>query len=188
MSEITRLITESPGSSGLECVAYVGALENGHEAESRPGPARLHWPAWFHLWPHRKTPSGGFRQNDRAELAKRLEAYVQENRTRNWGQALRLGFRHWEGSGNSADLYRPDELSPWERVANSPGLLEFRADRTETGGAAGEWDIYGCAKRNAKGGCITNSRSPTPYLEHAGWFFTAGSFTEFPNEPLQRAF
>jgi hypothetical protein len=118
----------------------------------------------------------------RAELAKRLEAYVQENRTRNWDKLYDLVSDTGKGQVTRRTFIARMNSAHGNAFANSPGLLEFRADRTEQA-ERGEWDIYGCAKAQREGRMYNGIAVAHAVFEHAGWFFTGWSFTEFPNEP-----
>ena len=144
----------------------------GHEAESRPGPARLHCLRGS-ICGHTERPLLAGSGRTTSGIGEALRSLCAGESNAQLGQALRLGFRHWEGSGNSADLYRPDELSPWERVCKFAWLtgVSRRPHRT------------GCAKAQREGRMYNGIAVAHAVFEHAGWFFTGWSFTEFPNEP-----
>jgi hypothetical protein len=120
----------------------------------------------------------------REALAKRVQGYVQENRTRNWDKLYDLVSDLGKAQiSRQAFIARMNSARGTE-FANSPDLLEFLPDRTEQA-ERDEWDIYGCAKARREGRIYNGIAVAHAVFEHTGWFFTGWSFTEFPNEPCK---
>ena len=117
-------------------------------------------------------------------LAKRLDAYVQADRSRNWNKLYDLVSETGKAQVNRQTFLTRMKLAHGTQFANSPDLLEFRTDRTEQA-EKGEWDIYGCGKASREGQIYNGIAVVHAVFEHNDWFFTGWSFTEFPNEPCK---
>lgn len=131
-----------------------------------------------------KDPFSQVPAEQRDELAKRLEAYLQDYRTRGWDNLFDLVSDTGKGQTTRQTFVARMNAAHGTEFANSPDLLEFRADHAESV-EHGEWDIYGCGKARREGRAYDGIAVTHAVFEHNDWYFTGWSFTEFPNEPCK---
>jgi len=121
---------------------------------------------------------------DRREaLSKRITAYVEEYRARNWKKLY--GFVSDVGKGGASQkvFVAAMQVSHGRNFAQDPDLQDFKPDRTKNN--ADGYDIYGCGKAQREGSTYKGIAVVHGVFEHNDWYFTGWSFTEFPNEPCK---
>lgn len=120
----------------------------------------------------------------REELAKRLDAFVKANRSKDWPKLFDLVSDSGRG-GTSRDTFVAKMKAAHQKdFSNSPDLLDFRPARTEKADSA-EVDVYGCGKARRESQNFNGIALVHAVFEHNDWFFSGWTFTEFPNEPCK---
>jgi hypothetical protein len=119
----------------------------------------------------------------KAALSKQLEAYVNANRTRDWGKLYTLVSDTGRGGVSKETFVRAMEVGHGKSFANEADLLQFDPERAEED-KNDEYDIYGCAKAQREGETYHGVAVVHAVFEHGSWFFTGWSFT-VPNEPCK---
>jgi hypothetical protein len=130
-----------------------------------------------------KDPFAKIPAEQRSSVAKRLSMYVAEQRTANWAKLYDLVSDVGKGSVTRQAFVAQMKAAHGSNFANSPDLLEFRPDRSQS--VSGEWDIYGCGRARREGATYRGIAVVHAVFQHNDWFFTGWSFTEFPNEPCE---
>jgi len=120
----------------------------------------------------------------RDQLAKRLDAYVKANLSKDWTKLFDLVSDSGRG-GITRDTFVAKMKATHQRTfSNTPVLLHFRPARTENADSAGV-DVYGCGKARREWQYLNGIALVHAVFEHNDWFFSGWTFTEFPNEPCK---
>ena len=120
----------------------------------------------------------------REQLAKRLDAYVKANRSKDWTKLFDLVSDSGRGGTNRDVFVAKMKAAHQKDFSNSPDLLDFRPARTENADSA-EVDIYGCGKARRESQSFNGIALVHAVFQHNDWFFSGWTFTEFPNEPCK---
>jgi hypothetical protein len=126
-------------------------------------------------------PFSNIPPEQRESLSKRIGAYVEENKTRKWGNLFALVSDTGRGGANRHSFVAAMKSSHGSDFAQDPDLMEFKSDRTEKNDDG--YDIYGCGKARREGMMFNGVAVLHAVFERNDWFFTGWSFTGFPNEP-----
>jgi hypothetical protein len=179
---IWRLFDGSEESrSGLECAACIGT-RRGMDMRLRVFPVVLVCISCVVTFAAKqKGPFSQVPADQREALAKRLEAYVQDYRTRNWDKLYDLVSDTGKGQTTRQIFVARMNVAHGTEFANSPDLMEFRPERAEQV-VPGEWDIYGCGEARREGRTYNGIAVAHAVFKHNDWFFTGWSFTEIPIE------
>jgi hypothetical protein len=130
------------------------------------------------------NPFSKIPNEQRAALSKQLEAYLNANRTRDWGKLYSLVSDTGRGGVSKETFVNAMEVGHGKSFANEPDLLQFNPELAE-GDKDVEYDVYGCATAQREGETHRGVAVVHTVFEHSGWLFTGWSFTEFPNEPCK---
>ncbi len=122
-------------------------------------------------------PSG-----QREALAKRFDAYLKANRSRDWKGLYGLISESGRGGTDLQAFVRRMQETHGREFASGPDLLKFEPARSvnESG-----FDIYGCAKAQREGREFNGVAVVHAVFERSDWYFSGWMFTEFPNEPCK---
>ena len=120
----------------------------------------------------------------RKELAKRLDAYLKANRTKDWPKLFDLVSASGRGGTSRDTFIAKMKAAHQKNFSNSPDLLDFRPARTENADRT-EVDVYGCGKARRESQNFNGIALVHAVFEHDDWFFSGWTFTEFPNEPCK---
>ena len=118
----------------------------------------------------------------RPALAKRLDAYLKANRSRDWKKLFDLVSDVARGATDRQMFITKMTVAHGRGFANDPDLLKFQPARTVTESG---YDIYGCAKAQREGRDFNGIALIHAVFEHNEWFFSGWMFTAFPNEPCK---
>jgi hypothetical protein len=119
----------------------------------------------------------------RDSLSKRITAYVEAYKARDWEKLYGLVSNTGKGEANQKTFIAAMKASHGRNFAQMPDLQRFdpkQAKRNEDG-----YDIYGCGKAEREGRTYRGIAVLHAVLQNNGWYFTGWSFTEFPNEPCK---
>ena len=121
---------------------------------------------------------------DRREaLSKRITAYVETYRARNWEKLYSFVSDVGKGGASQKLFVAAMQASHGRNFAQDPDLQDFKPDRTKNN--ADGYDIYGCGNAQREGSAYKGIAVVHAIFEHNDWYFTGWRFTEFPNEPCK---
>jgi hypothetical protein len=118
----------------------------------------------------------------REALAKRLDAYLRANSSRDWKGLYGFISEAGRGGADQQTFVRRMREMHGKESASGPDLLKFEPARTvkESG-----FDIFGCARAQREGRDFNGVAVVHAIFEHNDWYFSGWAFTEFPNEPCK---
>ncbi len=128
-------------------------------------------------------PFSNIPADQREDLSRRIDGYVEAYKTRNWERLYDFVSEVGKGGANRKVFVAAMQASHGKDFAQDPDLQEFKPDRTK--GNEDGYDIYGCGKAQREGRTYKGIAVVHGVFEHKDWFFTGWSFTEFPNEPCK---
>lgn len=119
----------------------------------------------------------------RESLSKRINAYAEAYRARNWERLYAFVSDVGKRGANQRLFVAAMQASHGKSFAQDPDLQEFKPGRSKSNEDG--YDIYGCGKAEREGRTYKGIAVLHAVFEHNDWFFTGWSFTEFPNEPCK---
>jgi hypothetical protein len=120
----------------------------------------------------------------RDELAKRLDAYVNAHRSRDWATLFDLMSKAGRGAVSRQMFAEKMNAAHRRDVVRSADLLAFRPGRSMDRGDSA-YDVYGCGKARREALDYNGIAVIHAVYEHNEWFFSGWMFTELPNESCE---
>jgi len=126
-------------------------------------------------------PLGAVRDEERKELATRLNEYVRAYKDRNWSELYSLVSQIGKDRVDRATFTSVMKSKHGGRAYSAmPDLEAFDPAQSRQDGDG--IDIYGCAKARREGQRFKGVAVVHAVREHDSWVFSGWNFTEFPNQ------